>query len=581
MDSQPVSLSALPSPTAVESVVYEQKQVKYVVPRTSSSLHGYELLRNPKFNKGLGFTHEERRALHLEGLLPEIVKTQEEQMANVMSVMRAFPTDFDRYLYIMQLADRNERLFYRCLMDNVTELLPVVYTPTVGQACQKFAHIFKNPRGMYISLRHKGRVEQILANWPDRVRAIVFTDGERILGLGDLGACGMGIPIGKLALYTACAGVDPSTCLPVTIDVGTNNESLLADPKYTGLRQKRCDRKEYDDLIDEFITAARKVFGEHTLLQFEDFGNNNAFRLLDKYKDACCTFNDDIQGTASVVLAGVYAGLRPTNKSLKEHTFLFYGAGSAGIGIANLIAYAMSVDENLSLEEARKRIWLVDSKGLIYKGRQALNHEKEPYAHEFNGNPASVVDLADIVDAVKPTAIFGVTAMPQTFTEAVCKNMCKYSERPLIFALSNPTSKAECTAEQAYTFTDGKCLFASGSPFAPVELKGQVHVPGQGNNSYIFPGLSLGVLTVGARRVTDHMFYVAAKTLAKMVDEKQIANGTLYPPLKDIRVVSAAIATAVADDCYRTGLATLHPKPDNMLQFITDSMYDTTYPTYV
>lgn len=445
-------------------------------------LYGVDLLREPRFNKGLAFTLEERKALKIEGLLPPYVIDQSVQVERVLDQFRKLTTNLSKYQFLIALSGRNEKLFYRVLVENVAEIMPIVYTPTVGEACLSFGHIFKQPRGMYLTIRDLGRISDILANWPEpKVKAIVFTDGERILGLGDLGAYGQGISIGKLMLYSGLAGVDPKYCLPVTLDVGTNNQAYLKDPMYIGLRQERDRSEKYDQLIEEFIEAAQARWGKTVLLQFEDFANANAARLLAKFRDRGTIFNDDISGTAGVVVGGVLAALRLTeHKRICDHRFLFYGAGSAGTGIANLLVYAMITDpeHKLSLEEANKRIYLVDSQGLVTKGRHGLNAEKLPYAHEHE----NIKDLADIVDSVKPTCLFGVAAIPQTFTEQVCKNMAKHSSRPLIFALSNPTSKAECTAEQAYKWTDGACLFASGSPFDPVEYNGKKFVPGQGNN---------------------------------------------------------------------------------------------------
>lgn len=536
-----------------------------------------------QYNKGLAFTQAERQALRIEGLLPPAFLTQDVQVARIEKAYRKYDVPINRYRYLLQIADTNEKLFYRVLQKNVEELLPVVYTPTVGQACMEFGSLFTKPRGMYISLKDRGNVRNIINNWPARtVEAIVVTDGSRILGLGDLGAYGMGIPIGKLMLYTACAGVAPEKCLPVLIDVGTDNKNHHDDPMYTGIKEPRDRSMAYDYLIEEFITAAVARWGEKCLIQFEDFSNNNASRLLTTYKNRILTFNDDIQGTASVVLAGVIAAYPLTRKTLRNHTFLFYGAGSAGIGIANLIAYAISSEENISIAMARERIWLVDSRGLIVKDRPSggLNAEKSLYAHEHKHLDN---DLATIVEAIKPSCLFGVTAQPNSFTEEVCTKMASFNKRPLIFALSNPTSKSECTAKDAYTWTNGTCIFASGSPFDPVTLENPTRLfcPGQGNNSFIFPGLAKGVLTFGATRINDHMFYVAAKTLAQCVKEKDLQVGKVYPSLSDIRQVSATIAVAVGEYCYKSQLATLYPKPMDMLQYVIDNMYSTDYLSYV
>jgi malate dehydrogenase (oxaloacetate-decarboxylating)(NADP+) len=424
---------------------------------------------------------------------------------------------------------------------------------------------------MFITARDKGNIANILKNWPhDDVRVIVVTDGERILGLGDLGANGMGIPVGKLSLYTACAGIHPATTLPITLDVGTNNEKLINDPFYIGIKEPRLRGEVYDELVEEFVTAVQEQF-PHALIQFEDFANINAFRLLEKYRNRICTFNDDVQGTASVTLAGVYSALRLTGGQLKDQTLLFLGAGEAGIGIADLIVSGM-VEEGITEEEARAKCWFVDSRGLVVKSRTDLAHHKLPYAHDFE----PMADLLTAVQAVKPTALIGVSGQPRTFTQEIVERMAEYNERPMIFALSNPTSKAECTAEEAYRWSNGRAIFASGSPFDPVEYNGKTYVPGQGNNSYIFPGVGLGVIAVAAKRVTDEMFMTAAKTLALQVSENDLDMGRIYPPLQDIRQVSSAIAFAVAEVAYKRGLAAV-PRPDDLLTHIKAYMFNPIY----
>jgi malate dehydrogenase (oxaloacetate-decarboxylating)(NADP+) len=444
----------------------------------------------------------------------------------------------------------------------------------VGKACQEFGHIFRRSRGMYVSLKDRGHVEQVLKNWPTHdVKVIVVTDGERILGLGDLGASGMGIPVGKLSLYTACAGINPTQCLPITIDVGTNNETFLKDPLYIGLHQKRIAGADFDSFIEEFIVAVQKVF-PGVLLQFEDFGNSNAFRLLEKYRDRLCTFNDDIQGTGSVALAGVLSALRVTGGKMSDHRVLFLGAGEAGMGIADNIV-AVLMEEGLSKAEARKRIWFVDSKGLIVKSREGLVSHKLHYAHDH----APCADLLSAVQAIKPTMLVGVSGQPRAFTEEIVKTVASQNQRPVIFALSNPTSKAECTAEEAYKWTDGRALFASGSPFAPVTLNGKTHVPGQGNNAYIFPGVGLGVVATGATRVTDAMFVAAAKALASLLREEELAEGRIYPSLKRINEVSLKIAVAVAEEVYAEKLNT-QPRPADLAAFIQSQMFKPVYPNY-
>jgi malate dehydrogenase (oxaloacetate-decarboxylating)(NADP+) len=459
-------------------------------------------------------------------------------------------------------------------MDHPDEMTPIVYTPTVGLACQKFGHIFQRPRGLYVTAKDRGRVAQVLKNWPHKKTSIiVVTDGERILGLGDLGANGMGIPVGKLALYTACAGVPPDECLPVVLDVGTNNEEFLKDPLYIGLHQKRTTGEAYDALIEEFVVAANEAY-PGVMIQFEDFANHSAFRLLDKYRNRVSTFNDDIQGTAAVTLSGVFSALRVTGKKMGEQTLLFQGAGSAATGIAELAVLAMMA-EGLDEASARKRCWLFDSKGLVVKSRTDLAGQKKLFANEH----APAATLLDAVNSLKPTVIVGVAAVAGAFSEAVVRAMATHNQRPAIFALSNPTSKAECTAEQAYRWSDGRALFASGSPFDPVGLNGKTYVPRQGNNSYIFPGVGLGVVASRSTRVTDEMFMASARTLAEQVTQADLDQGSLYPALKDVRKVSVHIAVAVAEIVFKRGL-TKDPKPADLPAFIRSKMYEPSYKNY-
>jgi malate dehydrogenase (oxaloacetate-decarboxylating)(NADP+) len=534
---------------------------------------GVTLLQDGMLNKGTAFTDAERDALGLRGLLPPFVHSFDEQVMRFLATLRHHTDPLDKFVSLNALHDRNETLFFRVVSENPDEILPFIYTPTVGLACQRFGWIFRRPRGLFISTQDRGRIKELLRNWPHKARLIVVTDGERILGLGDLGANGMGIPVGKLSIYTAGAGVDPSECLPITIDAGTNNEALLADPMYVGLRHKRITGEAYDALIEEFVTAAQEVF-PGVLIQFEDFANHNAFRLLDRYKDRICTFNDDIQGTAAVALAGLLSALKVTGSKLADQRVLFMGAGEAATGIANLIVAAI-VSEGGDEAAARRCCWLVDSKGLVVKSRTDLAKQKLPFAHEH----APVGDLLGAVKSIKPTAIIGVAAVGGTFTPEVLAEMAKNSARPIVFALSNPTSKSECTAEQAYRGTGGKALFACGSPFDPVTLDGKTFVPRQGNNSYIFPGVGLGVLASRARRVTDAMFMASARTLADMVTAEDLAQGSLYPPLKRIRDVSARIGAAVALVARNAGLAG-HAVPDDALAFVREQMYQPVYRDY-
>ncbi|MBR2960565.1 MAG: NAD-dependent malic enzyme [Burkholderiaceae bacterium] len=536
------------------------------------SIKGQKLLRNPLMNRGTAFTQEERTAAGVRGLLPPTVETLELQAQRAIEQLRSYELPIHRYVYLDTLHNTNETLFYKVVSDYIEEVMPVIYTPTVGEACQKFSHIFQQTRGLFVSIEDKGHVDEILANVDqDDVEVIVVTDGQRILGLGDQGVNGMGIPVGKLALYTACAGIAPEKTLPVTIDVGTNNADYLADPLYMGLRHERVQGEAYDELVDEFMRAVRRRW-PNVLVQFEDFGNANAFRVLDRWKDNALCFNDDIQGTACVAVTGFFSAMRVLGAKLADQRVLFLGAGEAATGIANLIAQAISDETGETIEEARKRCFLYDSKGLVVASRTDLSHHKQEFAHEAEFTKT----FEESIEQLRPTAIVGVAAQPNAFNEGVIRRMSELNERPIIFALSNPTSKAECSAEMAYRFSNGKALFASGSPFAPVDIDGQHFVPRQGNNAYVFPALGRGATFARSKTMPVGMFLAASRKLAEMVSEEDLANGSLYPSLMDIRPISEEISVAVAEYAYANGLAQ-NEKPEDLDAAVKASMWTPKY----
>jgi len=531
-----------------------------------------DILRDPLTNRGTAFSLEERDRLVCTGFLPPRVETIEEQVARVLASARARSSPLEKYCDLAALRAENETLFFRALIDNLEELLPVVYTPTVGQACLDWSRIYQRPRGLYITPRERGLVRDVLRRWPRKsVGVIVVTDGGRILGLGDLGANGMGIPIGKLALYVGCAGVDPAHCLPVMLDVGTDTARVRDDPLYLGLRQQRVSQAEYDALVEEFVTAAQEVF-PGVLIQFEDFANANAFRLLARYRDRVCSFNDDIQGTGAMGLAGITSALRLTGTPLSEQRFLFFGAGEANLGIGSIVIAAMR-RAGVSDADARSRCWFIDSKGLVVKARADLAEHKRPFAQQH----APAADLLALVEAVRPTILIGASGQAGAFSESVLASMARLNERPVIFALSNPTSKAECRAEQAYRATGGRAIFAAGSPFAPVCLDGRTHMTGQANNSFIFPGVGLAALSCGLQRITDDMYFAAAEALAAQVTAEDLRGGRIFPPAAKMRTVAAAVATAVAEVGYAQALAG-RPRPKDLSAQISAGMYRAQYP---
>lgn len=539
--------------------------------KASSQLRGRALLNDARYNKSTAFTKEERERFGLRGLLPAAVCGQDTQLRRVLENLRRKEHDIQKYVALRALEGRNERLFYRALIEHTEELLPLVYTPTVGQACKEFAHIFRQSRGLYVSPDDRGLVHELLDNWPERdVRVIVVTDGERILGLGDLGANGMGIPIGKLSLYTAFAGIDPSQCLPIQLDVGTNNPELREDPLYLGWNHERIAGEAYDALVDELVKAVQDVFPK-ALIQFEDFLTPNAYRLLARYRNEVLCFNDDIQGTAAVSLAGVYASTRVTGSRFEDLRVMFLGAGSAATGIGDLMSLAL-VDAGLPLEEARRRLWFVDVNGLVVEGRDDLMPHNLPYAHAHD--PMCFVEA---IRAIRPHVLIGATGHAGTFTKEVVEAMAEINERPVLFALSNPTSRTECTPEEAYRWSRGRAVFASGSPFGPVQLEdGRTLHPAQGNNAYVFPGIGLGAIGCEAPRVTDDMFLAAARALADEVSEQDLAMGSIYPPLSRIRELSLSVATSVATVAYASGHAG-YPVPGDVRAHLADLMYEPYY----
>ncbi len=530
----------------------------------------FDVLHDGTINKSVGFTKSEREVLGLQGLLPHSIASQDLQVSRVMASIRRKGFDIERYILLSSLQDRNEKLFYRVVIDHIEEIMPLIYTPTVGEACKEFSQIFRAPKGFYITPDDKGEITKILDNWPEKdIRVIVVTDGQRILGLGDLGANGMGIPIGKLALYTACAGILPHQCLPVMLDVGTNNGEILEDVLYLGYPKKRLQGQVYLDLVDEFVQAVQQKY-PRALIQFEDFLTPNAYGLLNKYKNQILCFNDDIQGTATVALAGVYASSRITNRSFADLKIMFLGAGSAATGIADLMVKALEA-EGLTTTEARKRLWFVDIEGLVVASRSDLMEHNLPYAHKH-----ARLNFLEAIDSIRPHVLIGATGAPGTFTEEIVARMADINDRPVIFALSNPTSKAECTAEQAYTWSQGRAVFTSGSPFKPVHYEGNVFRPGQGNNAYVFPGLGLGAIMSDASIIPDELFLEAAFTLSQLVTIQDISEGALYPRLTEIRAISLEIAVAVAEKAYELGIAG-NQRPKDLRTYIEEYMFDPRY----
>jgi malate dehydrogenase (oxaloacetate-decarboxylating) len=553
--------------------------------RIEVSLTGRALLENPLLNKGSAFDEEERREFGLIGLLPPHVSTVEEQLTRTYESYKNKTTDLERYIYLVSLQDRNETLFYRLLQEHITEMMPIIYTPVVGEGCKQYSHIYRRPRGLYVDFTHRDEIASVLSSAPnENVDVIVVTDGERILGLGDLGVGGMGIPVGKLSLYTLCAGISPARTLPIILDLGTDNKELLHDPLYLGLRHERIRGQQYDDFIEAFVQAVIEKY-PNVLLQWEDFSKNNATRLLERYRDRLCTFNDDIQGTGAVTLAGLLAAVDVMGSRISKQPIAILGAGSSATGISDQIVAAM-MSEGLNKQEARSSIWLVDSHGLVHSGRLGLESFKQKYAQDLeriNGWQLSEPDrvsLLDVVRNARPSCLLGTSAQPGAFTEDIIREMAKNIERPVIFPLSNPTSKSEAAPLDLINWTDGRALVATGSPFPPVIFEKRVIEIGQCNNAFVFPGVGLGVIASGARRVSNEMFVAAARALAEFSPALHDEAASLYPALENVRRVSRCVALAVAGEAVRLGLAESTSR-EELKRRVESMMWSPRYSRYV
>ncbi len=541
----------------------------------TSGKHGVDVLHDPSLNKSTAFTEAERQALGLVGLVPDATEPEDLQFRRVMQQLGHKTTDLDRYIYLVNLLDHDETLFYRTIMSDPARFLPIVYDPTIGEACLKFGHIFRGPRGMYLSIKRRGHVKDVLRNWPVKdVRFICVTDGGRILGLGDLGANGMGIPIGKLQLYTAAAGVPPQPLLPMYLDAGTNNEQYLHDPLYLGLRQTRPPTEELYSFVDEFVEAVQEVFPK-CCIHFEDWTGVDAIHLLQRYRDKYCVYNDDVQGTAGITLAGMINAVKLKGTQLKDENYLFLGAGSAGIGLANLLCSAL-VGQGMSLKDAQARVHMFDINGLLESTRTDLVDFQKPYAHRH----APTRDFVVAIESIRPTTIIGVSTIGGAFTKAVVEAMSQINERPVILALSNPTEKAECTPEQAYAWSKGKAIYAAGVPFPPVHLNGQTFLPGQANNFYIFPAVGMAIYATEAKRVTDEMFIEAASAVADQVPPDLLKQGLLYPLQANILETEIKTAARVAKLVFDSKLAQVD-RPADMEAFIRAHVYKPEYKALV
>jgi malate dehydrogenase (oxaloacetate-decarboxylating)(NADP+) len=532
---------------------------------------GKDLLQDPSLNKSTAFTEAEKQTLGILGLVPDVTESMDVQLSRVMMQLGHKATDLDRYIYLVNLLDHNETLFYRTIMSDQARFLPIVYDPTIGEACLKFGHIYRQARGMYLSMTRRGKVKDVLRNWPQKdVRFICVTDGGRILGLGDLGANGAGIPIGKLQLYTACAGVPPQYLLPMYLDAGSNNEQYLHDPLYLGMRKTRPPTDELFSFVDEFVEAVQEVFPK-CCIHFEDWTGVDAIHLLERYRDKYSVYNDDVQGTAGITLAGMINAVKLKETKLKDEKYLFLGAGSAGIGLANLLCSAL-VAQGMTLKDAQSRVYMFDIDGLLESTRTDLVDFQKPYAHKH----APTRDFVAALESIKPTTIIGVSTIGGAFNQRVIEAMSRINERPIVLALSNPTEKAECTPEQAYTWSKGKAIYAAGVQFPPVHLNGQTFLPGQANNFYIFPAVGMAIFATQASRVTDEMFIEAAGGVADQVEPELLKQGLLYPLQSNILETEIQTAARVAKLVFDSGLARV-PRPADMVAFIRGHVYKPEY----
>ena len=537
----------------------------------ATEVRGIQVLQDPKLNKSTGFTEADKQALGLVGLVPDVTESEELQLQRVNLQLAQKPTDLERYIYLINLLDHNETLFYRTLMSDPARFLPIVYDPTIGEACLKFGHIYRQAHGMYLSITRRGTIKNVLKNWPEKdVRFICVTDAGRILGLGDLGANGMGIPIGKLQLYTACAGVPPQYLLPMYLDAGTNNEQYLRDPLYLGMRKTRPSSEELYSFVDEFVQAVQELFPK-CCIHFEDWTGVDAVHLLERYRNKYCVYNDDVQGTAGIVLAGMINAAKIKGTKLSDEKYLFLGAGSAGIGLANLLCSAM-VQEGLTLKQAQSQVYMFDINGLLEDTRKDLVDFQKPYAHKH----APTRNFVAAIESIKPTTIIGVSTVGGTFTQKVIEAMSRINERPVVLALSNPTDHAECTPDQAYRWSQGQAIYAAGVQFPPVHYNDQTFLPGQANNFYIFPAVGMAIFATQASLVTDEMFIEAARAVADQVPADLLKQGLLYPLQSNILETEIQTAARVAKLVFDSGLARV-ARPTDMVAFIRGHVYKPEY----